>query len=133
MFNPDAFIDVSRSLSGDGRNEAEYRTAIGRALYAAFLRAREELETRGEGVKVSDPGTAGDEHGKVRAAFKIGGGFRHDGVSQRFGSLYALRYKSDYDLDATINQEDAMQALKYAEYIQETFNTILFKNPPRDA
>lgn len=130
MFNPDAFVDVSRSLSGKGRNEAEYRTAIGRALYGIFLRAREELEARGTRVKVSDPGIAGAEHGKVRAAFKIRGAFRHDGVSQRFGSLYDLRYKSDYDLDATVNRQDVLQALGYVEYIQEAFATTLFRNPP---
>ena len=133
MFNPDAFIDVSRSLSGDGRNEAEYRTAIGRALYGVFLRAREELEARGKRVKVLDPNRAGNEHWNVRAAFKIGGGFRHDGVSQRFGSLYDLRRKSDYDLEATVNQQDVLQALEYVDYIQETFDATLFKNPPHDA
>lgn len=130
MFNPDAFIDVSRSFSSAGRNEAEYRTAIGRALYGVFLRAREELETRGKRVKVLDPREAGNEHGNVRAAFKIGGGFRHDGVSQRFGSLYELRYKSDYDLEATVNQQDVLQALEYVDYIQETFDMTLFKNSP---
>jgi len=129
MFNPDAFIDVSRSLSGDGRNEAEYRTAIGRALYGVFLRAREELEVRGSQVKVSDPSWRGDEHANVRARFKKGK-FLHAGVSQRFGSLYELRYKSDYDLDATVNRQDVLQALKYVEYIQEAFDTTLFRNPP---
>lgn len=129
MFNPDAFIDVSRSLSGDGKNEAEYRTAIGRALYGIFLRAREELEVRGARVKVSDPSTRGDEHANVRAKFKRGK-FLHDGVSQRFGSLYELRYKSDYDLDATVKQQEALQALEYVKYIQKAFDTTLFKNPP---
>jgi hypothetical protein len=130
MFNPDAFIDVSRSLSSDGRNEAEYRTAIGRALYGVFLRAREELEVRGARVKVSDPSRRGDEHGNVRAQFKKGGKFPHDKVSQRFGSLYELRYTSDYDLDATVNQQDVLQALEYVKYIKEAFATTLFKNPP---
>jgi hypothetical protein len=130
MFNPNEFIDVSRSLSGTGRNEAEYRTAISRALYGVFLRARNELEARGKSVRVLDPREAGNEHANVRAAFKIGGGFRHDGVSQRFGSLYELRYKSDYDLEACVNQQDVLQALEYVKYIQSAFATALFKNPP---
>jgi hypothetical protein len=129
MFNPDAFIDLSRSLSGEDKNEAEYRTAIGRALYGVFLRAREELQLRGMNVKVSDPNRRMDEHAKVRAAFKTGK-FRHDAVSQRFGALYGLRYKSDYDLGTTISQADTLQALEYVDYIQLAFRTALFKNPP---
>jgi hypothetical protein len=129
MFNPNAFIDISRSLSDSGRNEAEYRTATGRALYGVYLIAREELEARGMKVKVSDPSRRGEEHGKVRAAFKQGK-FRHYKVSQRFGALYDLRYKSDYDLEATVNQEDVLQALQYVDYIQEAFDTDLFKNSP---
>jgi hypothetical protein len=129
MFNPDAFIDISQSLSAEGKNEAEYRTAIGRALYGIFLRAREELELRGKNVKVSDPNKRMDEHPKVRAAFKTGK-FRHDGVSQRLGALYGLRYKSDYDLNTTIKHGHALQALEYVDYIQLVFRTTLFKNPP---
>jgi len=129
MFNPDAFIDISRSFSGSGRNEAEYRTAIGRALYGVFLTAREELEARGMKVKISDPSGRGEEHAKVRAAFKKGD-FRHDTVSQRFGALYELRYKSDYDLDATVNRQDVLHALEYVHYIQKAFATDLFRNPP---
>jgi len=129
MFNPDAFIDVSRSFSVSGRNEAEYRTATGRALYGVYLIAREELEARGVKVKVSDPTRRGEEHGKVRAAFKQGK-FRHDKVSQRFSALYNLRYKSDYDLDATVTQQDVLHALNYVQYIQDAFAKTLFKNPP---
>lgn len=129
MFNPDTFIDVSQSLSHEGKNEAEYRTAIGRALYGIFLRAREELQLRGMNVKVLDPNRRMDEHPKVRAAFKRGK-FRHDGVSQRFGALYDLRYKSDYDLDTSIRHRDALQALEYVNYIRAAFRTALFKNPP---
>jgi hypothetical protein len=129
MFDPDAFIAVSRSLSEDGKNEAEYRTAIGRALYGVFLRAREELEARGMKVKVSDPSRRGEEHGNVREKLKRGK-FSHYEASQRFSSLYNLRYKSDYDLDTTIKRKDALQALAYVDYIQVVFDTILFKNAP---
>jgi len=132
MFDPNAFIDVSRSLSTVGRSEAEYRTAVGRALYGVFLRAREELEARGGRVKVSDSERRGEEHGNVRRGFKRGD-FRHDGVAQRFGSLYALRYKSDYDLGTTVSQQDVLCALACVEYIQEAFDKALFQNPPRDA
>lgn len=129
MFNPAGFIEVSHSLSSDNRSEAEYRTAIGRALYGVYLIAREELEARGINVKVSDPNRRGEEHGNVRAAFKQGK-FRHDKVSHRFSALYGLRYTSDYDLDATVGQQDVLQALQYVKYIEDAFATALFKNPP---
>ena len=49
--------------------------------------------------------------------------------AQRFGALYELRYKSDYDLDVTVNQQDVLQALEYMEYIQGASDTTLFRNP----
>ena len=129
MFDPKGFIDIARELAVDKKTEAEYRTATSRALYGVFLIAREELESRGERVKVSSPGFKGDEHSKVRAKFKSGK-FAHSYVSQRLGSLYDLRYLSDYNLTEVIGLNDVKQALECVDYIQRAFNESLFKRPP---
>lgn len=129
MFNPREFISVSRVLCVPGLSEAQYRTAVSRALYGVFLQAREELDSRGEKIKATTREYAPDEHAKVRQRFKIGGNFRHDGVSQRLGGLYQLRYKSDYDLDVTVKQSHLLQALEYVDYIENAFKTTLFAKP----
>ena len=128
MFNPDAFVDVSRSLSGKGRNEAEYRTAISRSLYGIFLWAREELDQRGQNVKTGEP----NEHGKVRYCF-FEGPYKHFKTWERLGSLYKLRNKSDYTLDVTVQYADLVQALGYVEYIENVFDNVLFTKPPNSS
>ncbi len=130
MFDPREFINVSRALCKPGLTEAQYRTAVSRSLYGVFLQAREELDSRGENVKVTSQKYAPDEHGKVRKCFKMGGKFRHDRVNQRLGGLYKLRYMSDYNLDVTVKQEHLLQALEYVDYIENAFKTTLFANPP---
>jgi hypothetical protein len=129
MFDPKEFIGVCRGLCQPGRSEAEYRTAVSRALYGVFLWAREELDARGCHVKADTYKEKPFEHDRVRSSFKTGK-FRHDGVSSRLGGLYKLRYGSDYDLDVTINQGDVTQALEYVNYIQDAFEKGLFGAPP---
>jgi len=119
-FDPNEFITVCRDLCRPESSQAEHRTAVGRALYGVFLWAREELESRGERVKVTALENKSQEHSKVRQRFKSGR-FSHHGISQRLGGLYKLRWKSDYDLDVTIRYEDVVQALEYVDYIHDTF------------
>ena len=132
MFDPQAFIALSCTLSGAGRSEAEYRTAISRALYGIFLWAREELHARGEYVKLADEADKPYEHSRVRQRFKQGK-FRHDGVSQRLGALYKSRYRSDYDLEIVIQRSEVLQVLEYVDYIRDQFTRRLFTNPPHSS
>ena len=120
MFDPREFINVSRGLSASGLTEAQYRTAVSRALYGIFLWAREELERRDQHVKSTAVGRKGDEHGNVRQRF-LSGPFKHGGVHQRLGSLYRLRGKSDYELDTTVRRADVLQALDHVAYIEKHF------------
>ncbi len=46
MFNPRRFLDFAKRFNLLDLDEADYRTAIGRAYYSVFLVAREELEAR---------------------------------------------------------------------------------------
>ncbi len=128
MFNPKEFLDVARRLSPSWCSEAEYRTSISRSLYATFLWLREELDTHGQHVKVTDVNKTSDEHANVRNSFKIGQRYRHDGVKDRLFSLYQLRYKSDYHLEDQIEQADVIEALECADYIIDTCTKRFF--PP---
>jgi len=132
MFDPQAFIALSYTLSEAGRSEAEYRTAISRALYGVFLWAREELHARGEHVKLVDESEKPQEHSRVREKFKRGK-FRHDGVSQRLGALYKSRYRSDYDLEIIVQRSEVLQVLEYVDYIRDRFTNRLFINPTHNS
>lgn len=133
MFNPREFINVSRDFSVSGLTEAQYRTAISRALYGIFLWAREELASRGEAVKITAKDYKGEEHSRVRQRFKQGP-FRHGLVSQRLGGLYRMREKSDYEVDNTVTQADVQQTLAYVDYIEGVFDTPqFFSKPPKSS
>lgn len=130
MFDAKQFVDLSRSiLNTEGLDEARFRTISSRSLYAVFLIAREELQQRGCKVKAT-PDYFSQEHDRVRREFKVGGKFRHDGVSSRLTALYALRWRADYNPEKAMTIEDAKQALAYADYVLGTFAESLFKNPP---
>ncbi len=129
-FDPKGFIELSRSLNKPDLDEAQYRTAVSRALYGVFLWAREELDKRGQKVKVSKSDCTkglGEEHGNVRRCFSSGK-FSHAGVKERLRGLYRLRDRSDYELSALVTNNDLRQALEYVDYIEQAFDTILFKN-----
>jgi hypothetical protein len=127
VFDPKEFICVSIGFCQPNRSEAEYRTAISRALYTVFLWAREELDARLGNIKSISEEYKGDEHGRVRACFKLGGGCPNYQVYTRLGALYKLRTKSDYNLHETVTLDDVKQALEFAQYISWVFEDLLFK------
>lgn len=43
VFDPVGFLQVARDLNANATNEAEWRTAVGRAYYALFIMARDRL------------------------------------------------------------------------------------------
>ena len=43
VFDPTVFLQVARDLNTNATNEAEWRTAVGRAYYALFILARDRL------------------------------------------------------------------------------------------
>jgi hypothetical protein len=136
MFAAKQFLDLSHSLlsstSGNGLDEARYRTIANRSLYAVFLIAREELEKRGCKVKCG-PINYQNEHDRVRAEFRPpeknrpGGRFKSAQVSSRLDGLYRLRWQADYQPEDEITLNDAQQALEYADYILLRFSDTLFK------
>lgn len=131
VFSPKEFLELSHQLlAGDTLKEARYRTIGSRSLYAIFLIAREELDKRGCKVKAVDPSYFPTEHNWVRKEFKVGGKFRHDEVRNRLDGLYRLRWHADYQPEKRFRNQDAQQALKYADYILRVFSEKLFRGPP---
>ncbi len=86
-FNPLGFFHVARRLASESPGEAEYRTAVGRAYYCAFLVAREHLRPRLTGKQLRS-------HTEVIEALRR----RDFGTGARLDTLHRLRLSADYQL-----------------------------------
>lgn len=106
-FNPLTFLDLARRLNHD--DEAELRTAIGRAYYAIRLRTQQSLEAGGR--MLSDE----PRHADVWIAL----GRIHRQAGHRLSAMYRARERADYRLEAQVDQlqTDLKESLDNAEYI----------------
>lgn len=109
-FDPLGFLDVARALAGkQAPTQSELRTALSRAYYAVFLRARERLIARG---RMHTSGT-GEDHYLVISTLRSTGVPHGDQLDR----LRVKRASADYDLNAQISQNEATQAVALAAYV----------------
>ena len=86
-FDPSRFPDLGNRLAASDQSEVSLRTAVGRAYYAAFVRARDSLQITGRR----------HVHGRVIGAVK-----RVDrAAGDQLDKLEELRGYADYDMDVT--------------------------------
>ena len=118
MFEWKAFLDLARSLSTDPDNESALRTAVSRAYYASFHRAKSHLARIDPHLHLPDHGASHDlvpkhlkEHGRTRI---------EKAAARRLEELKRLRRWADYDRAqrARLNSQ-LQQAIKDAEFILE--------------
>jgi hypothetical protein len=84
-FDPGQFFAIAETIASRAQSEAALRTAVGRAYYSVFLRARQALNV---------PGSR-NVHNRVIAEVR-----RLDRPSEdSLGKLEELRIRADYDLD----------------------------------
>jgi len=96
-FNPSDFLSFAQSLSTAKASEAQLRTCVGRAYYAAFLTARGrpkvEAEVRALPRRIRK---RSGFHGRVIVAVrKI-----DSGMGNQLDDLRKLRVVADYELEA---------------------------------
>jgi len=111
LFDPLEFLNVARSLRSGG--EAHLRTCIGRAYYAMFLRARDNLADRG----LIAPTGFGEDHGLVVTTLKSR---RRWAAGDKLNKLRKLRATADYSTSTPVSESDAAQALRLADDISRT-------------
>lgn len=109
MFDPNNFLNLATRLK-DSSNEAEIRTSISRAYYAAFLIAREWLVDRSETFP-----NDGRDHNLVAQGLK-----RH--IDRTTGDKLKhlcrrMRGKADYDLNLQFSSFHANDAIRMANVI----------------
>lgn len=120
--NGKAFLDVARELAR-GRSEAHRRSAVSRAYYALFLKAREALRRWGWSVPQREA------HRAVKLILLGSSDAAVKDVGMALGQLAELRSKSDYDLSdlarlfatpktAHTAVDDAVQAIALLDAVE---------------
>jgi uncharacterized protein (UPF0332 family) len=104
-FDPHDFLRLAARLA-QSSEEAEPRSAISRAYYAVFLKARENL--RATGVALTNTGR---DHGLVVRALRARGGPEGNQLDR----LRVQRGRVDYNLNARIQQAQALQVIEIAQ------------------
>jgi len=108
-FPPKAFLDLAQSLAA-GVDEAEHRTAAGRAYFAAHLAAADSLTNAGYLTLRQ----TWEDHGAVIAELK-----RHKAFGFKLGSMLSqlrdFRTSADYRIETAFEQSQARSAVQIAQ------------------
>lgn len=112
------FLDVANDLS-EGSREADWRSAISRAYYAAFHKARRLLRQSGFAVP----------HGEQTHAylwFRLSNADHPDvmNAGADLGRLRTARNRADYDLDVSIDQAMAFNHVQVATDIIQLLDDL---------
>lgn len=105
-FDPSEFLQLAARLS-QSANQGELRSAVSRAYYAVFLRAREVLRA----TNAITPTNSGRDHGNVIQALRTRGGPEGNQLDR----LRVQRGRVDYNLNITIQQAQAAQLIQVAQ------------------
>lgn len=109
MFNPLDFLKLAEELKLSVEDEAKIRTAISRAYYAAFLKAREWLRAKEWPV-----------YGDARDHREVPNGLRRQvgkSASDNLGFLRRRRNNADYDLIKSLIEKDVNYAISLAQTV----------------
>ncbi|HUX98234.1 MAG TPA: HEPN domain-containing protein [Candidatus Deferrimicrobium sp.] len=110
-FNPSKFLEIAKKLADDSKYDPDgrWRTAIGRAYYAAFLNALLKLEQAGFKIK-----NVGEIHKEVIEKISDEGFTR---TSNKLEKLRKMRIIADYDLKETLTILQCQNSFKLSEII----------------
>lgn len=117
MFDSSRFLEIANKLLGDSsyRDEAGWRTAIGRAYYAAFLAAKKRLEERG-----CDFVDVDKIHQEVIQKLKS----RKSDTANKLNTLRDRRVKADYYMDVPIDPKLSQGCAKLSEMIINELGSV---------
>lgn len=117
MFDSSLFLEIANKLLGDRsyRDEAGWRTAIGRAYYAAFLETMKRLQELG--VSFAD---ADRIHRDVIQELML----RNTDLGNRLDKLRQERVKADYFMDATVTSDLGGKCARLSEGITKLVESL---------
>jgi uncharacterized protein (UPF0332 family) len=115
MIRPDNFLNLADDLAQRG-SEADWRTAVSRAYYAAFHAARELLSALGFQVP-----RASQAHGYLWKRLANCGDPVITLAGNDLNHLQSERNRSDYDIHLTVNQANAQRRAQLARLVVHRF------------
>jgi uncharacterized protein (UPF0332 family) len=118
---------VLAELLAEGTTEAEWRTTVSRAYYAAFHVACECLTSLGFRV----PTHTEQSHAFASRRWSNTGEWRIDDAGRFLNTLRSDRNSADYDKHATIIARHADDAVRVARSVIETLDQLLRDKPLR--
>ena len=116
--NPRDFLDVADALV-TGDTEAEWRSAVSRAYYAAFHVARRLFQDCGFAVPRADAA-----HGYLWLRLANSGHPDVQNTGVHLNNLRRVRNQSDYDLDSTLKQHVAITHVELAGDIIQLLESV---------
>jgi uncharacterized protein (UPF0332 family) len=117
LFDSSKFLAIANQLLGDAsyRGEAAWRTAIGRAYYAAFLASKKRLEERG--CNFSDVAKI---HQEVIQNLMS----RKSDTANKLNTLFEKRVNADYYMDVLIDPSIGAKCAKIAQMIIDELHSV---------
>jgi uncharacterized protein (UPF0332 family) len=112
-----SFLKLAETLA-EGSTEAEWRTAISRAYYAAFHVACEQLVSLGFRV----PHRSEQSHAYAWRRWSNAGRAEAERAGSDLNGLRSDRNKADYDRKCKINGHDAKDAVALARVVIAAFD-----------
>jgi uncharacterized protein (UPF0332 family) len=117
--DPRDFLDVAFDLAGEAR-EADWRSAVSRAYYAAFHVASELL------ARCGFPVPRGDQaHGYGWIRLANCGDAQTVQAAKDLDWLRRNRNRADYDLGRPVSQQHASDLVRLADSIIQVFDQVL--------
>lgn len=118
MIRGTQFLILAEKLAA-ATTEAEWRSAVCRAYYAAFHEARDALQSMGFATPRAELA-----HAYLWRRLENCG---HSGLAaagSRLNQLRRERNRADYDVNLNVARQDAAAAVRSAEMIIKTFNSL---------
>ncbi len=114
-FNPENFLEAAKAFLTGAASEAEFRTIVGRAYYAAYGSLRMRL-CRAKGVDPDELFGKSGRHSKLIRSIENSS---HDirQVLFSYQRLWVERVHADYDYSAQMTHDDAKSAVSDAAWV----------------
>ena len=116
MIDGQEFLDLAKRWSA-GSSEAEWRSAVRRAYYAAFHRARRVLRELGFQVPRGDRA-----HAYLWRRLSNSGEAQVQTAGSDLNSLRGDRNQADYEVDRTLSRREALLQVESASRIVQILN-----------
>lgn len=110
LFDPERFLEIANKILADRQyhDESGWRTAIGRAYYAAFLAVMKRLQSLGSTFADADR----IHRDVIQELMK-----RNTGLANQLDQLREKRVDADYHMDAVITVELGRKYAKLSQHI----------------